>query len=270
MGLFAVGASAMMADSVFVEPKHITISKQIVPIHGLPKAFDGFQICQLTDFHHSFFVNTIYIQKVIDRAKSLLPDAMVLTGDYIDGSSAYVNPIAEMLGQIDVPYGVFAVLGNHDHREGNAKLLRKVLHDQDIPVVENTHKFIQKDGVALCIAGVGDLLEGTQDLKSALRGVPPDMPRILLSHHPDYAEEMPRDERVDLVLAGHTHGGQVRMPFSFAPYLSSNYGQKFFGGLVRLEHTQVYVSRGIGVASPPIRFNCPPEITIIELTKAFV
>jgi predicted MPP superfamily phosphohydrolase len=105
---------------------------------------------------------------------------------------------------------------------------------------------------------VADFLEDTLT-PEALR-VDPSIPRILLSHHPDYAEALPANERIDLVISGHTHGGQVRLPFGLAPVLPSSYGQKYSGGLVKLDRaTQVYVSRGIGVSMIPVRFNCPPS-----------
>ena len=267
-GVVAAGATAMVVDGFLLDPRRIAIIEKTVPIHGLPEAFEGFRICQLTDIHHGFFVNIEYIKECIAKANNLMPDIMVLTGDYIDRSSAYINPVADALGRLEAPYGVLAVLGNHDHW-ADVKLVRKAFHDKDIPVIENTHRLIEKDGDVICIAGVGDLLEDIQDLQLALNGVSPDIPRVLLSHHPDYAEEMQRTERVDLVLAGNTHGGQISMPFSFAPYTASRYGQKYIGGLVKLEHTQVYVSRGIGVAPPPVRFNCSPEITMIKLIRAF-
>ena len=107
-------------------------------------------------------------------------------------------------------------------------------------------------------------------MKKAFKGVHESIPRVLLTHHPDHCERLPHDERIDLVLSGHTHGGQIRLPF-YAPILPSNYGQKYSGGFVRLANPAgalAYVSRGIGMAMLPIRFNCPPELTLIRLEPA--
>lgn len=266
-GALAVGAMGVIGDGVFFEPRRIVVAKKTVSINSLPDIFDGFKICQITDVHHGPFVGLKFIERVVETANSLRPDLIVLTGDYIDRSNKYAVPAVNCLIKLKSPHGVLAVLGNHDHWE-SAELIRDVFSKYNIPVITNSHRFIEIKNKAICVAGVGDLLEDKPDLKSAINGVPPDIARILLSHNPDYAEVMPKDERVDLVLAGHTHGGQIRMPLlSIAPVTMSNYGQKYAGGLVKLANTQVYVSRGIGVVGFPVRFNCPPEITLISLTK---
>lgn len=266
-GALAVGAMGVIGDAVLYEPRHIIIEKKTIPINGLPDVFEGFRICQITDVHHGQFVGLKFIEKVVNKSNILIPDLMVLTGDYVYNSNKYVVPAISALCNLKSPNGILAVLGNHDHYHG-AELAKEVFNKYNAHVLTNSHRLIEIKGKAICIAGVGDLWEGKQDLKEAFKGIPADVSRILLSHNPDYAEVMPKTERVDLMLAGHTHGGQIRMPFSIAPVTMSNYGQKYTGGLVKLPDTQVYVSRGVGVGLLPVRFNCPPEITIITLTKA--
>ncbi|MEK7689203.1 MAG: metallophosphoesterase [Deltaproteobacteria bacterium] len=265
-GAITAGAAGLIADGVFFEPRRIVVEKKTVAINILPQVFEGFRICQLTDIHHSPFVGIKFIEKVVEEANTLKPDLMVLTGDYVDDSHKYIEPAVSALRKLKSPNGIMAVLGNHDHWAG-VELTKDVFNKYRVPVITNSNKLIEIKDKAICIAGVGDFMEGTQDLKAAFHGVSNDISRILLSHNPDYAEVMSKTERVDLVLAGHTHGGQVRLPFSIAPVTMSKYGQKYTGGLVRLPHTQVYVSRGIGVVGFPIRFNCPPEITLITLTR---
>jgi len=245
-------------------PAKISITRENITVSDLDRAFDDFSICQITDIHHGFFVNIDHVMEAVMTVNRLKPDLVVLTGDYVDRSSAYIRPVVDALGLIRAPHGVFAVLGNHDHRV-NAEMIKQGLDRAGIALVENEHRIVKRGDGAICIAGVADIDEGAPDISRALSRVPPGMPRILLSHNPDYAEIMPRDERVDLVMAGHTHGGQIRMPFSMIPYLPSRYGRKYAGGLVRCQHTLVYVSRGIGVAFPPLRFNCPPELAVIRL-----
>lgn len=146
----------------------------------------------------------------------------------------------------------------------------KVIRSYGIPLLENRHAIIESGGGALCVAGIKDYLEDFPDAEAALRGVDKETPRILLAHHPDYAEHLPEGVRVGLVLSGHTHGGQVRGPFSYAPVLPSEFGQKYSGGLVTLtgRDTRVYVSRGLGVVGIPVRIHCPPELTLIRLYPA--
>lgn len=264
-GALALGALAA-ADSFLFEPRRVVVRRQVVAIKDLPGPFEGFRICQLTDLHHGKYTGIDFIRESLDKVRALMPDLIALTGDYIDRYPFYLEAVIRELGGLEAEYGVYAVLGNHDHVTGG-KAVARMLNRFDIPVIDNGRRFIEKDGAAFCLAGVGDLMEDRQDLEGALKGVPPEMPRVLLSHHPDFAEEIPGNKRVDLVLSGHTHGGQVRL-FSFVPYTSSRYGQKYAGGLVRLKGTQVYVSAGLGVSLVPLRFNCPPEITVIELSRA--
>lgn len=265
-GTMAAGAAGLIADAVLYEPRHIIVEKKTVAINNLPDVFEGFRICQLSDVHHGPFVGLKFVEKAVDMANSLNSDLIALTGDYVFGSHKYIAPAISALGRFKPPHGVFAVLGNHDHYEG-AELTKDVFSKYNIPVITNTHRMIEVKDKAICIGGVGDYQEDTSDVRAAFSGVSPDIPRILLSHNPDYIEVMPENERVDLALSGHTHGGQIRIPFSIAPMTASNYGQKYIGGLVKLTNTQVYVSRGIGVVWLPVRFNCPPEITLITLTK---
>lgn len=266
-GAIAMGAAGLVADGLLLEPRHVVVERKTIAINDLPDAFDGFRICQITDVHHGPFTGLGFIKEVVEKVNSLNPGLVVLTGDYVDHSSKYIVPAVSALCRLKSSNGVLAVLGNHDHWM-DANLTQEVFNRYNVPVITNSHKLIEIKDKAICVAGVGDLMEDSQDLKAAFYGVPADIPRILLSHNPDYAESMPASERVDLVLAGHTHGGQVRMPFSIAPITMSMYGQKYAGGLVRSASGQVYVSRGIGVVGLPVRFNCPPEITIITLTKA--
>lgn len=258
-----------MVDGFVLEPRELKVEKVDVRIRGLSTEFDGFTVCQVTDVHHSPFVRLGYIERVVEKANSLKPDLTVLTGDYIDDTSEYIAPAIKALSGLKARRGLLSVLGNHDHFTGKARTV-EALRSHGIPLLENGHTLIESGGSALCVAGVRDYLEDFPDAASAMKGVDKEIPRILLSHHPDYAEHLPGDERVDLVISGHTHGGQIRAPFSYAPVLPSAYGQKYSGGLVALEgrDTLVYVSRGVGVVGIPARINCPPELTLIRLTAA--
>lgn len=261
--------SALMVDGFLLEPREFRVEEVPVKIRGLSPEFDGFTICQVTDVHHSPFVRLGYLERVVEKANSLKPDLTVLTGDYIDDAREYVAPAIKALSGLKAERGLLSILGNHDHFTGKAHTV-EAIRSHGIPLLENSHSLIESGRGILCVAGVKDYLEDFPDAKAALRGVDNDIPRILLSHHPDYAESLPGDERVDLVVSGHTHGGQIRAPFSYAPVLPSAYGQKYSGGLVTLKkrETQVYVSRGVGVVMIPVRINCPPELTLIRLSPA--
>lgn len=159
------------------------------------------------------------------------------------------------------------VFGNHDNwvEPGlGSRVVRDfpMLHD-----VNNGGAWLERQGQRLRIGGVGDLWTDKQDLSRALGDCRNDEVCILLSHNPDYAEQL-RDKRVGLVLSGHTHGGQIVLPFFGAPLIPSRYGRKYQQGLVRAPHTQVFVSRGLGVVGLPFRFRCPPEIDLLDLKAA--
>lgn len=265
-GIFVCGGLAL--EGFVIGPEKIRVERVDVPIAGLGQKLDGFTICQITDIHHSHTVSLDYIEGVVRMANSLEPDLMALTGDYIDMDRQFMAPVIRCLSSLRARHGSVAVMGNHDYFIGR-EYSKDVISSNSIPLLENSHMMIESGGSRLCVAGVNDLLEDTPDARAALADVPADIPRVLLSHHPDYAESIDTDLRVDLILSGHTHGGQVRLPFGVAPIVPSAFGQKYSGGLVRLgrrEGTKVYVSRGIGVSMIPVRFNCPPEITLIRLT----
>jgi uncharacterized protein len=172
------------------------------------------------------------------------------------------------------------VLGNHDYY-GDARRMSRALIDAGVTMLENSRMFLQSragpllpappEGPALCIAGLDDFVEGHIDIDAALAGVPATMPRLLLQHNPDAAEYFglagPAAPRVDLMVSGHTHGGQVALPFLGSPIVPSLYGQKYAGGLVEGPAFRVLVSRGIGMAILPVRLGVPPELVEFTLIR---
>lgn len=273
MGGVVLGGT-LMIDSLVIEPRSIEVKEVRIPLNGLAQEFDGFTICQITDVHHSALVSRAYVKRVVEMAGRLRPDLVVLTGDYIDEGREYMAPVMDTLSELKGRFPTAAVLGNHDYFI-DWKYSAEIIRFKGINLLLNTHIVLESEGAKLCIAGVKDYLEDRPDVRAAFSGAPEDATRILLCHHPDFAEYLPPDERVDLVLSGHTHGGQVRIPFTgYAPMVPSSFGQKYSGGIVRLDRnggpdgtsgTVVYVSRGVGTALLPVRFNCSPELTLIRL-----
>jgi predicted MPP superfamily phosphohydrolase len=213
---------------------------------------------------------------VVDLANLLEPDVVALTGDYVTFSPAYIWPAAQALGRLRARLGVFAVLGNHDFRAGADKITRalrahriRVLRNarHALPAgseISNTSK-TKRTSKTLWIAGVDDPWVGLADLPRALRSIPPGDPKILLCHNPEGIAQASR-HGIDLMLSGHTHGGQVRLPFLRSFYRSVP-GERFVDGWNRLGDTQIYVSRGIGKVVVPVRVACPPEITCLCLRR---
>lgn len=248
------------------EPDQLRVTQVSVAFPNLPPAFEGLRIAQLTDVHHGPTVSLEFVQRAVDMANGLEPDLVALTGDYVYRGTEYIPPCIRLLGRLQAPLGVFAVLGNHDHWHG-ASLTREWMARVGIVDLSNSAVPIRCGDDWLWLAGVGDLWEDTQRLDYALADAPADASVLLLSHNPDYAHLL-TDRRVGLMLSGHTHGGQVNLPLIGPPILPLRYGRKYAVGLVRDDWKQVFISRGVGTIIPAIRFRCRPEVALITLTRA--
>lgn len=260
-------AAGGAAYAFFWEPRRLIVRRVTVALPLLPPGLAGLRIAQISDTHHGPYTGRGFVEKAVGLVRAEKPDLVVLTGDYVHKDSAYTPAGIEPFALLRPPLGLFAVLGNHDHWH-DADLTRECLARAGAVDLTNAHALAEKGGETICLAGVGDLWEDEQDLAAALDGVEESALRILLSHNPDYAELMPRTPRVDLMISGHTHGGQIDLPFLGAPVLPSSCGQKYRAGLVRGPRCPVFVSRGVGVISPPVRINCPPEVAVLTLVPA--
>jgi predicted MPP superfamily phosphohydrolase len=214
----------------------------------------------------------------------LEPDLILLTGDFVTGSARYSVACGEELAGLEAPHGVYAVLGNHDNWTGPDQVAGNVAAG-GVTVARDEAFAIEVGDGRVWLLGIEDtgytagFLGGSfgdfqvawkgksLGLEQILETLPEDEPRLLLVHNPDFAEMLPRG-CIDLTLCGHTHGGQVRLPFLGAPVVPSFFGDKYAGGLVQGPSSLVYVNRGIGIISPPLRFNCRPEITLLRLRRA--
>lgn len=271
----AVGLSLTLYATKF-ERHNIEVTQREITLRRLPRALDGVRLVQLTDFHYRHYAETSYLRRVVQEVNRLAPDVVLLTGDFVSeltfGSckhSAELSlPCAEILSAIKCPHR-FAVLGNHDHMVG-PDIIARGLEIHGFPVLQNRYAAFHRDGARLWIAGVESAAKGSPDLHAA---VPQKLkasgdPVLLLAHEPDFADKAVEHGGIDLVLSGHSHGGQVRLPFVGAlklPPLGEKYVQGLFtfpGGM------QLYVSRGIGAMKLPIRFMCRPEIAVLTLRSA--
>ncbi len=280
LGFATAGAGAVIPGvtgtyGVVVAPQRLHVVSYRFPIQDLPSEFEGLRIAHMSDLHYGPFIALPYLEHAVQVVSDLKPDFVILTGDFSHKSENAIEPGIRVLRKLRSRFGSVAVLGNHDYWDGVETTVAE-LERIGIPVLTNARRYLTPTGLAkdyptapsLCIAGVDDLWDGNPSVAKALDGVPAHVPRILMSHNPDVAEEMPAGIRVDLMCAGHTHGGQVRIPFMGTPVVPSRYGQKYAGGLCQGPHCPVLVSRGVGVAMLPVRLGVPPEVGIIELTKA--
>jgi len=253
--------------ATLVEPMWIRVELVTVTLANLPEEFDGYQIALLSDFHVSRLCpgSLWRVHRAVQKANRESPDLVLLAGDFSYHSTRLLPECFAALRKLKSVDGVLAVTGNHDHWDGVAAV-RRHLGDSHIPELENKHVAIERQGSRIWLAGVGDLWTDTAAVARAIEGIPKGETIILLSHNPDVAPRL-RGLPVDLLLAGHTHGGQVWLPIVGAPRVPSAYGNRYRAGYVREGSLQVYVTRGIGLIYPPVRFLCPPEATVLTLRK---
>lgn len=259
----AFTAPAFAAGYGLFEASWVHIDRPTLPLARLPQAFDGLTLAFLSDIHHGPFTSLDYVAAVVRTTLSLQPDLIVLGGDYSLKDARYIRPCLEVLAGLKAPLGVFGVLGNHDYWHG-VQETRQAMAAAGVIELTNAGVWVSRGSQRFRLAGVDDLWTGRADAQAALGEATWEDACLLISHNPDFAERL-RDERVGLVLSGHTHGGQVVFP-GWAPFVPSQYGQKYLHGLVRAPETLVYVSRGLGTSGLPVRFCSRPEINLITLT----
>ena len=271
----AAGALAVAADAAIFEPNDPKLVQIEIALERLPAVWDGLRVVQLSDFHYDPYFSVVPIRKAISVVNGLRPDLVVLTGDFVtaqtfgrdhDQSSAdVIDPCASLLAQLQSPLGSLAVLGNHDVISDHERIVR-ALETRGIPVLRNRSTAFARAGARLWFAGTDDVLEGHANLPLTLQGIPPEEPVILLAHEPDFAVHAARFP-VDLQLSGHSHGGQIRLPLLGAPVLPP-LARRYPWGLHRIGGLTLYTNVGIGTIALPVRFLCPPEITLITLRAA--
>lgn len=264
----ALGAAALGTYAFLVEPLWLEVTRPTIHIRSLPPELEGLRVALLTDLHAGDGTPLGLIRRACRLAMRERPDLIAITGDLAADDAGGFAGVLEALSCLHARLGVFAVPGNHDHTVGIDTWHRQV---REHPVIEDltNRAVIREVGDArLCVAGVDDLSRGTPRLDA----LPPPDERdttILLAHDPGQAERARRTyDRVDLVLSGHTHGGQVRLPFIGAMRNPAAREDLYEQGLRRRPWTQVYTSRGVGTVHLPVRFLCRPEVAVLTLTGA--
>lgn len=242
-----------------IEPNTVIVNKYKIKDESLA----GLKIVFAGDFHVKPY-QAERLDYIVKKINAQNPDIVLLVGDYVNMHSDYMSyPIsktAEKLSKIYTKAGIYTVLGNHDYyKEGNK--IKKVLTDNGITVLENRCRKIEIGNKTIYVAGIEDLVTGFPNVERALKYC--QTPTILLSHQPDIYPSLPKD-KINLTLAGHTHGGQVVIPFIGPIIVPSKYGTKYASGYFEEDGKKMIVTKGLGTSILPIRLNCPPEIVVIE------
>jgi uncharacterized protein len=272
LGLAAGSAAALAFYAGEIARHELEIVYLTIKLRRLPDAFAGMKIVHISDFHFEEYTEAAFLDAVVRNVNAAAPDLVVLTGDFVSSkplprqfSVGLGYQCAEHLSRITCPLR-YAILGNHDCLVGS-HAITDALHSHGIPVLANSSVPLERNGQRIWLAGIKDVLEDKPDLGAALpAGRSEREPVILLAHEPDFADYA-IGRQVDLVLSGHTHGGQILLPL-LPPLLLPDMGIKYVHGLFRLGGgVQLYVNRGIGAVTLPFRFRCQPEITVITLSQ---
>ena len=267
-GLTAVSFAGSSYGVVFGRTS-CEITRTDIALAELPPGLEGLTIGLISDIHSSAFMPKHDMQRYVEVMNSLGVDLIVVTGDFVNSVLEEVYPFAEAFSDLRAPLGVYGVLGNHDFFSRRVDLVAKAVDDCGVKLLRNDRITIERNGARLLLLGVDDVgrpAEASEAMTATLRGAPDGMPRILLCHRPYFLSQAV-EHSMDLVLSGHTHGGQVSLgSFGGTTIAPASLASKYVWGSYREGKTQMYVNRGIGTVGLPIRINCPPEITVLRLT----
>lgn len=230
---------------------------------GLPLGLDGVRLVHLSDLHAGPFAGRRQLGRVLDRVAALDADLFVITGDFVSSFYGEIREVLPILERLRARHGVWAVLGNHDFYTGRTERLTRNLRDRGVRVLRNEHAVIEHHGSRLALIGLDDPDQGQADLLRATDGLPGDAFRVLLCHNPDIVRRAAQ-WGIPLVLCGHTHGGQFQIP-GWGAFVTQT-REKRDHGLFEVEGTRLSLTRGIGVIGLPLRWRCPPEVSILSLS----
>jgi len=265
--LFFVGC---LIYGFFIEPNRLIVRSETIQIQNWPPELSGLRIGVISDVHTGGpFIDEKKLRLIVERTNAQHPDLIVLLGDYMSPNSWHSHHVepdvtAAVLKDLRAPLGVYSVLGNHDWWYDGA-IVRKAFEAQGIPILENQVREIKWRDKSFWLAGLADYWTRAQRIEQTIGNVPPGATIIALTHNPDIFPRLPVN--VPLMLAGHTHGGQVQVPFIGPPASSSERSRRFYEGHYFENGHHLFITTGIGTSLFPMRFRVPPEIVILTITN---
>ncbi len=268
--IFTIGCVLIFAGSIYIhkiEPNWFEVSQIEIELPHLDRAFAGYRIVQISDLHVGDKIDRSQLEKVVAAVNEQKPDLVVITGDHVSRKPRQHVELLDILAQLQPRDRTLAVLGNHDVYN-DAEPIRKALQAAKVTLLENTIFTLKRGDATLNIAGVGDVFAKEDKLDLVLAQLPTTGAAIVLAHEPDFADVTAATGRFGLQLSGHSHGGQIRIPFydGYMPELAQKYpiGRYQVGEMIQ------YTNRGIGTIKLYARFNCRPEISVFTLTQTRV
>ncbi len=253
-----------------IEPNRLVVHHETIALSHWPGTLNGLRVAALSDIHAgSPFIDEPKLRLIVERTNETKPDVIVLLGDYMvrdTWHSKAVAPeaIAEGLKGLRAPLGVYAVLGNHDWWS-DANRVRAAFESRGIRIVDNDVVRLERNGQAFWLVGIADAWSAKDDIVGTAKKFPNGEPAVVLTHNPDILPRFPR--AFQLTLAGHTHGGQVDLPFLGRQIVPSEFGSRYAAGHIEEEGKHLFVTTGIGTSVFPVRFRVPPEIALLTLTS---
>ncbi len=255
--------AAVSADAFLSEPENLQVSRHDVPIRGLANTLDGIRIAQVTDVH--FPANGLAAAVVLAHLRRERPEVVVLTGDMTESAEGLVE-VTAFAAAARGTLATVATLGNWEHHSGAALHAADAYRQGGVELLVNAHREVTVGNSSLAIVGIDDPVEGTPDIAKARAGLLQGSPEVWLVHAPGFVGRLRGEAKPALVLSGHTHGGQIRLPL--VPAITPFGSGRFVAGWYRDTISPLYVSRGVGTAMIRARFRCPPELPIFTLRKA--
>jgi predicted MPP superfamily phosphohydrolase len=264
--LLVYSLSAVLCGwGVTVRRRWVRTSLVEIPIAGLAEELDGYRIVQLSDLHIGNFDTRARGFKWAHHANRLDPDLVAVTGDLVTLGTRFYEDVGDVLGELRAKDGVFVSMGNHDQWDPDT--FCRVIESKGPRVLRNEHRIVRRGRAELVVAGLDDWSTDRDDLERTLAARPEGAPTVLLSHYPEFFEEAARRD-VDLVLSGHTHGGQIGVPFSAGRMTLSRFARQHAPGLHERGRSRLYVHAGLGTTGPPMRLGVAPEIAVFVLRRA--
>jgi predicted MPP superfamily phosphohydrolase len=269
LGSAALAGVGALAYARYLELVRIDVTALSLALRRLAPEFDGYRIVQLSDLHLDGVMTRGRLAQIVALANAQSPDLVVVTGDFVSqGIGFNADDLCIPLSELTACDAKVAVMGNHDQRE-HTMMVRRVIAESGLIDLNNAVCTLHRGAASLHIAGVDSMYRQRARLDLVMNQLPEDGAAVLLAHEPDFADVSAATGRFDLQLSGHSHGGQVRIP-ALLRWGLPHYGARYVIGLHLVGDMLLYINRGLGMTSLPIRFNCRPEITVITLRQAQV
>ncbi|GLB60398.1 metallophosphoesterase [Cytobacillus sp. NCCP-133] len=269
---FAAAAFGLSAGGYYyardIEPRLLDITTHTITNKAIPHAFDNLKIVQFSDTHLGFHYELSQLEELIDKINKQNPDIIFFTGDLMDEPNKYAEAsrIAPILKKLEAPLGKFAIYGNHDHGGYGSDIYKSIMEKAEFTLLINESRKIAISENSIYVIGIDDAMLGRPDIKLAVEDAQESSFKILLSHAPDLADGA-SSFGIHLQLSGHSHGGQIKIPF-FGALVKPPYAKKYHEGFYQIgsqEPLTLYVNRGLGTTRLPFRFLSKPEMTVFTL-----